>query len=373
MPIEYIKEDFTLDDLRHDVDEIVSLSQDELYTILNHYAVNEWKDKFKFILTVRPDLFFTEKLVDAYILTIQQNKPKMAIWMFENLKEHLHMNYYLFEVFLWKKMYNYIEYFCDKQPDFVIEYEPNLFYIFFKACSEENLGLAKCMTKICPVIFKKTENNVKYGIQYTIGAVIKHKKFVIADWLLDNCPFDLTKYFLKISSINPEIVTLNWIHTKQPTIENNKENMLTSFYHICLNGNRQVINWFYTKIKIDIHSENEWLFRELCKYGKYIIVRHIYDMVQNIVIDTNEDDAFRGSCQNNQLTTAMWLCTLINNQGISKKYDIHNVNGELHAIISVYCFICKRKLNLSSTRNNYEKCLECYKKPPVYSRVSNKT
>lgn len=89
----------------------------------------------------------------------------------------------------------------------------------------------------------------------------------------------------------------------------------------CLSGNICMAKWFHTRTNIDIHKQNEYIFRWVCENGFINIAKWLYSLGY-ININAVDDDAFRSACRKGHLKIARWLYYDVLNESL----NIHTLN-----------------------------------------------
>ena len=73
--------------------------------------------------------------------------------------------------------------------------------------------------------------------------------------------------------------------------------MKKSFIDVCCRGHFQIVQWLYSLDReIDIHKDNDKLFRLVCKNGNFEIAKWLYKNFGGVNIHANNDEAFREVC-----------------------------------------------------------------------------
>lgn len=70
-----------------------------------------------------------------------------------------------------------------------------------------------------------------------------------------------------------------------------------------------MIQWLALLPEVNVHHENEWVFRRLCIYGKLTIAKWF---VEHFTIDihANKEEAFREACAGGHFEMAQWLISI---------------------------------------------------------------
>lgn len=68
----------------------------------------------------------------------------------------------------------------------------------------------------------------------------------------------------------------------------------------------EIANWLYSFGGIDIHHDNDEVFRWSCGLGQLEVAQWLYSL-GNVDIHARKDFAFRSSCANGNLHIAKWL------------------------------------------------------------------
>jgi len=91
-------------------------------------------------------------------------------------------------------------------------------------------------------------------------------------------------------------------------------NKYSLFILLCYYGYIETLKWLYTKEEINIHAEDEYLFRLSCRGGKFQIAKWLFEISKKngemINIHLRNEDAFKWSCKFDQIEVAKWLCSL---------------------------------------------------------------
>lgn len=166
------------------------------------------------------------------------------------------------------------------------------------------------------------------------------------------------------------------------------------FLWACKSGEKDIAEWIYNLskrnpgTKIDIHEDNEYLFRVSCTYGNLEMAKWLYNISKidnNIKINIRifDDYVFINSCSSGSKEIAEWLCTICNDYKISYQQGnmvpcIWNIKvaltnssqKELEKLFSTSevstddsdCMVCfdnenKFRIKLGC---NHEVCLSCF-------------
>jgi len=98
----------------------------------------------------------------------------------------------------------------------------------------------------------------------------------------------------------------------------------------CKNGNLDTAKLIYKYNKIDIHCDNEYIFRVVCANGNLDIAKWLYNF-GNINIDVKSNECLLFSCFNNHLNVVKWLISL--NKNILNGVTGYGVAGNPHKLI----------------------------------------
>jgi len=89
----------------------------------------------------------------------------------------------------------------------------------------------------------------------------------------------------------------------------------------CKKGNIEQCEKIYNKYKLDIHAENDFVFRNACLEGNLKIIQWVLTFGEKPDIHANDDEIFRNACDKRRLDIAKWL------YGLKDKPNIH-INDE---------------------------------------------
>lgn len=134
------------------------------------------------------------------------------------------------------------------------------------------------------------------------------------------------------------------------------------------------------KNKIDIHFENEVLFRTSCRISRFTICKGLYDfsveLGNPINIRAISDSAFLTSCQYGHLETAKWLYNLSfelarKDPSFGKPIDINRHYSNLYKWCSVknYSEMCRWLEELKQKTSSID--IEPNRRPQIESSVNN--
>jgi hypothetical protein len=107
------------------------------------------------------------------------------------------------------------------------------------------------------------------------------------------------------------------------------------FIVLCYHGYIETMKWLWTKGEINIHANNEEVFRCSCGCGCIELAKWLIEISKEngkiINISAINDFAFRYSCKRNDMKIAKWLCSLYDEYYIEiennkiVKYGIKNM------------------------------------------------
>lgn len=220
--------------------------------------------------------------------------------------------------------------------------------LFYNACKDRDLETAK-------KIYFTTKENYQHGFdQACINGILE-----VAQWYYDldsknsiehNTIRNINIYGRNRDSIyynslfhdvcnNGHLDVAKWLYTlyKSDKINHHigfdkiNKNLYNTFKSVCTRNKLEVAQWLYLiattneilcyiplyytlmkKIiltKLDIHAENEVIFRDACCKGYLELAKWLYSLGK-VDINANDEEAFRFACTNGHLETAKWLFSL---------------------------------------------------------------
>ena len=86
----------------------------------------------------------------------------------------------------------------------------------------------------------------------------------------------------------------------------------SDFYVYFFIGDLEKTSELYNKHKddIDIHENDEYLFRISCRFGRLEIAKWLWNLKKDINLHAKNDEAFKMACFNGHYEIGSWLCTL---------------------------------------------------------------
>jgi hypothetical protein len=96
--------------------------------------------------------------------------------------------------------------------------------------------------------------------------------------------------------------------------------MQDSFLKACMYGKLIVAQELFTNNKINIHTNNDEVFRSTCSQGHINIAQWLYRLDDKPNIHAEDEFAFRFVCYNGHINIAQWL------YGLEDKPNIHAID-----------------------------------------------
>jgi hypothetical protein len=85
------------------------------------------------------------------------------------------------------------------------------------------------------------------------------------------------------------------------------------YLSVCFYGSINILKWLISINKINIHLQDELLFRSACENGDFIVAECLWNMSnKSINLHAVNEWAFRWACRNGNLKIAKWLWTISN-------------------------------------------------------------
>jgi len=151
------------------------------------------------------------------------------------------------------------------------------------------------------------------------------KSDILNEEIIDSNKFDYKKLF-KYGCEMGKLGCVKFLYEKYnvDVHENNEEVFRVS----CMNGHLEVAKWLYgLDGKINIHYNNEEAFIDGCYSGDLEVVKWLYGLDGKIDIHANREHAFYWSCMYGHLEMAKWL------YGLDGKIDIHGNNEKMFQMV----------------------------------------
>jgi hypothetical protein len=186
--------------------------------------------------------------------------------------------------------------------------------LFILCCSHGHIEIAKWLYSIGNI-------NINIYDEYSFRLACSHGHFELAKWLYNLGHINIHANYndaFKMSSQHGFLDIASWLYNIEPynynetniNIQNHIINDLTdTFRLVCQNGNIKSAQWLYSLGNVDIHANDEYVFKWCCIDGFIDIAQWLYSL-GDINIDKNELVKF--CCYKNNMTIAKWLYGLGN-------------------------------------------------------------
>jgi len=276
-----------------------------------HLEVAQWLLN----LDVISKKFTIEIISESFALSCWGGHLEVAQWLYchnEIIKSYLKASFYQacqnghLEVAQWllgldtKTEYNFINWFGR------IRYE-RMDEGLYKLFKNGNLEILKWLYSLDASII-----NNKYVLNSDVFKEVCIKGHLhVAQWLYsldDTSIFDLTNILDSFDyvCINGNLEVAQWLYSLLP-IPNIKT--YRSFINSCKMGHLEVAQWLYSIVDIDIHLQNELVFRLACEKGHLEVAQWLY-CLGGVNIHEVHNYAFKWACKEGHLEVAQWLYSL---------------------------------------------------------------
>ena len=147
----------------------------------------------------------------------------------------------------------------------------------------------------------------------------------VVKWLHRNCIFsDMNiEDIFKLVCNNNHIETAKWLLEQYNCLSTH---YVSIFFYSCYHGHTEISQWIFDLVQqknltpINIHYDDEFLFRNCCRHARYEIIAWLLNF--SINIHAHNDEAFRLCCEHGHLDMAL----LLFNRGLDTLSPI-NVNA----------------------------------------------
>lgn len=197
---------------------------------------------------------------------------------------------------------------------------------FTWTCCSGDLGIAKWLYQI------GIDNDT---IPYAFRAACYSNKLEVAKWLYqyesnlrNNQIYHDRHNFFRTFCEKGAINVLQWLHQLNINLFNDVDTQ-NGFLLSCVNGHLSLSQWLYhsdVNHKINIHDNNEQVFRVSCERGQLEVAIWLYqlDPDHQIDIHASDDYAFKMSFTRNHTNVTKWLASL------SDKYELEIIHDTVH-------------------------------------------